>query len=113
MRSYGAEAAATVRLLRSLNATASYAYNNSSYRNDVVDGAGNRTALAGKTVVDSPRHIASGEIAYDGPLLFGRIGASYMSKRYYSYLNDVSVPGRTLVDASLGVRVPKRLFTRR
>lgn len=43
--------------------------------------------LEGKTVVDSPRHIASGEVAYDGELFFGRVGANYMSRRYYSYLN--------------------------
>lgn len=109
VRSYGAEAAATLQLPAGFSATASYAYNDSTYRNDIVDGSGNRTALDGKTVVDSPHHIASGEIAYNGPLLFGRVGANYMSKRYYSYLNDVSVEGRVLVDASLGVRVPQGL----
>ena len=109
VRSYGAEAAATVALPAGFSATASYAYNDSTYRDDIVDGTGARTALKGKTVVDSPRHIASGELAYNGALLFGRVGANYQSKRYYSYLNDVSVAGRVLVDASLGVRVPKGL----
>ena len=107
VRSWGAEVAATMRLPAGFSATASYAYNDSTYRDNVVDGAGNSVLLKGKTVVDSPRHIASAELAYDGPLFFGRVGANYMSKRYYSYTNDVSVGGRTLVDASLGVRVPK------
>lgn len=62
--------------------------------------------LEGKTVVDSPRHIASGEVAYDGELFFGRVGANYMSRRYYSYLNYVSVNGRVVVDASIGIKVP-------
>ncbi len=109
VRSYGAEAAATVRLPRGFSATASYAYNDSTYRDDVVNGAGARTALRGKTVVDSPRHIASGELAYAGPLLFGRVGANYQSRRYYTYLNDQAVPGRVLMDASLGVKVPAGL----
>ncbi|MDE2562004.1 MAG: TonB-dependent receptor [Sphingomonadales bacterium] len=110
VRSYGFEAAATMRLPHHFSATASYAYNDSTYRNDVPGTTGPGTALptlVGKTVIDSPKHIASAEIAYDGPLVFGRIGANYMSKRYYSYLNDVSVPGRTVVDASLGVKVPE------
>ncbi|MGC7532558.1 TonB-dependent receptor domain-containing protein, partial [Pandoraea pneumonica] len=57
-----------------------------------------------KTVVDAPRHIASGEVTYDSDLFFGRIGANYMSKRYFTYSNDQSVPGRVLFDASIGVR---------
>ncbi|MEO6093453.1 MAG: TonB-dependent receptor [Novosphingobium sp.] len=107
VRSYGIEAAATLRLPQGFSATASYAYNNSSYRDDLVNGAGAITLLKGKTVVDSPRHIASAELAYDGPVLFGRVGANYQSKRFYSYLNDVSVPDRVIVDASLGLRVPE------
>jgi iron complex outermembrane receptor protein len=117
VRSYGFEASGTVRLMRGLSATASYAYNNSTYRDDVInnglDGNGNVidivVPLKGKTVVDSPRHITSGEIAYDGDLFFGRIGANYMSKRYYSYLNDASVGGRVLVDLSIGIKVPEGL----
>ena len=38
---------------------------------------------------------------------FGRIGGNFQSKRYYSYLNDVSVGSRILVDGSLGLRVPE------
>jgi len=60
---------------------------------------------ADKTVVDAPKHIASGEITYDGELFFGRIGANYMSKRFFTYENDQSVPGRVLVDATIGVRL--------
>lgn len=108
VRSYGFEAAATVRLPGGFSATASYAYNDSTYRDNVYDNTGALVAaLKGKTVVDSPKSIASAELAYTGEILFGRIGANYMSKRYYSYLNDVSVPGRTVVDAALGAKVPE------
>jgi len=105
VRSWGVEASGTLTLMRGLSATASYAYNHSTYRDDVLNGV-TIIPLEGKTVVDSPRHIASGEVAYDGELFFGRVGANYMSKRYYSYLNDVSVDGRVVVDASIGIKVP-------
>ncbi|MGV3771242.1 MAG: TonB-dependent receptor [Sphingobium phenoxybenzoativorans] len=110
VRSYGFEASGIFTLIHGLTATASYAYNNSTYRDDVI----NQTAsgpvtvpLKGKTVVDSPKHILSGEIAYDGEMFFGRIGANYMSKRYYTYTNDASVKGRVVADASIGVKVPE------
>ena len=107
VRSYGAEFAATARLPIGFSATLAYAYNRSTYRDDVLQGNGVVTPLKGKTVVDSPRDIASAELAYDGPLVFGRIGGNFQSRRYYSYLNDVSVGSRILVDGSLGLRVPE------
>ncbi len=107
VHTYGFEAAATVRLPAGFSATGSYAYNVSKYQDDVVDGLGNAVDTDGKTVPDSPRHIASAELAYTGDILFGRIGGNYMSKRYYSYTNDVSVGGRFLLDASLGAKVPE------
>lgn len=112
VRSYGFEASGTATLMHGLSATVSYAYNNSTYRDDVINGeddAGDPVIvpLQGKTVVDSPEHIASADLAYDGEMFFGRIGANYMSKRYYNYLNDASVKGRIVVDASIGIKVPE------
>jgi iron complex outermembrane receptor protein len=106
VRSYGFEASGTVTLMHGLSATASYAYNNSTYRDNVLSGV-TTIPLKGKTVTDSPKHIASAEIAYDGDLFFGRIGANYMSKRYYTYTNDQSVGGRVVADASIGIKVPE------
>lgn len=112
VRSTGVEVSGTYAMGSGFSATASYAYNDATYRNDVLGrNAQNRVvtlaAVKGKTVVDSPKHIASGELAYDGDIFFGRIGANYMSKRYYTYTNDKSVGGRVLVDASIGVKVPQ------
>lgn len=107
VKSYGFEAAGTVRPVDHLSISAAYAYNKSEYKNDVIDGNGVLIAATdGKTVVDSPRHIASAEVAYDSDLLFGRIGANYMSKRYFTYLNDQFVKDRTVVDASIGIKIP-------
>ncbi len=84
---------------------ASYSYNNSKYMNNVVNAAGAvLQATAGKTVVDSPKNMLKGEIVYDQHGVTVRVGADYMSKRYFTYLNDQSVPGRVLMDASIGYR---------
>ena len=60
--------------------------------------------IAGRTTVDTPKHLAKAEIGYDGDAFFGRVGVNYMSKRFFTYTNDQSVPGRALVDATLGYR---------
>ncbi len=105
VRSVGIEAAANYKFGNGFSAFASYSYNDSTYRNDVVNALGVvLAATAGKTTVDAPQHLVKTEIAYDSTSLFGRIGANYLSRRYFTYLNDQSVPGRILVDATLGYR---------
>lgn len=105
VRSIGVEAAVNWKINENINLFASYTYTDASYRDDVIDGAGNVTALKGKTVIDAPKNMARGEVSYDDGALFGRIGVNYMSRRYFTYTNDQSVPGRVIVDASLGYRV--------
>ena len=86
---------------------ASYSYNDNTYRNNVVITTTLPATViptAGKTVVDSPKHLLHGELAYDDGNVFARIGAGYMSKRYFTYTNDRWVDGRTIVDASMGIR---------
>ncbi|HEX4848351.1 MAG TPA: TonB-dependent receptor, partial [Novosphingobium sp.] len=58
-----------------------------------------------KAVVDSPRHLLHGEVAYDDGRLIGRLAAGYMSKRYFTYTNDKWVDGRAIVDAMIGYRL--------
>lgn len=106
VESYGAEVSAFYRVMRPLTLFASYSYNKATYQDNVVNAAGTiLTATKGKTVVDTPEHMAKGEIVYDDSRVFGRVGADYMSKRYFTYLNDQSVDGRVLVDASIGFRL--------
>ena len=64
------------------------------------------TATRGKTVVDTPEHMVKGQLVYDDTRFFARAGADYMTKRYFTYLNDQSVGARVLVDASIGYRFP-------
>ncbi|MGE0775320.1 MAG: TonB-dependent receptor [Sphingomonadaceae bacterium] len=109
VRAIGLEAAADWKVTSSVGLFASYTYTDATYRDDVVDGAGNVTLLKGKTVVDAPKHMARGEINYDQDAIFGRIGINYMSRRYFTYTNDQSVPGRVLVDATVGYRFTDKI----
>lgn len=106
VRAVGFEAAGDFRLSGGFTLFASYSYNDTTYRNDVVNAVGAvLAATKGKTVVDAPKHLVRGEVAYDSDSLFGKLGVNYMSKRYFTYLNDQSVPGRALIDATLGYRL--------
>jgi iron complex outermembrane receptor protein len=93
----------------------SYSYNDNTYRSDVTYTIASVTttfATAGKTVTDSPKHLAHGEIAYDDGNRFFRVAANFMSKRFFTYTNGLAtandglgyVGGRTLVDLALGYR---------
>jgi iron complex outermembrane recepter protein len=106
VRSIGFEAAGDVRLGGGLTLFASYSYTDATYRDDVVVPGTPPTIvpIKGKTVVDTPKHLLRGEVAYDSDSFFGRLGANYMSKRYFTYTNDQSVASRVLVDATLGYR---------
>jgi iron complex outermembrane recepter protein len=103
VRSIGFEAAGDVRLGGGLTLFASYSYTDATYRDDVVTPTAT-IPIKGKTVVDTPKHLLRGEIAYDSDTFFGRVGANYMSKRFFTYTNDQSVSSRVLVDATLGYR---------
>lgn len=110
VRSYGFEAVGDFKVGAGFGLFGSYSYTSSEYQNDVFNGAGALVAaIKGKTVVDTPKHLLRGELSYDNYGFFARVGANYMSKRYYSYLNDVSVPGRVLVDVTLGYHISDKI----
>lgn len=103
VESYGFEAAAQYRVMQSVSLLATYSYNHSTYEDDVFNANGTvRSAIKGKTLVDSPKHLIKGEVVYDDGAFSARIGGDYMSRRYFTYTNDQSVSGRLLVDASIG-----------
>jgi iron complex outermembrane receptor protein len=103
VRSLGFEATGDLRLGSGFGVFASYSYNDTTYRDNVVNAADTLLAATkGKTAVDAPKHLLKGELTYDHAGFNARLGANYMSKRYFTYTNDQSVGGRVLVDATIG-----------
>lgn len=104
VRTTGLEAALSFRLAPGLTWYNSVSLSKSTYRDDVVSGT-TTIAISGKRVADAPDTMFKSQLGYDDGALFGNVGVDYMSKRYYSYTNDASVPDRTLVNASAGYRM--------
>jgi iron complex outermembrane receptor protein len=93
-----------------LTFSGSYSYNDNTYRDDVVDGAGRVVAaIKGKTVVDSPKHLLKGAVSFDTPILFGQIDANYLSSRFFTFTNDQKVGSQFLVNLSAGYRIGEHL----
>jgi len=106
VRSIGAEIGIQWQPVESFTVTGSYAYNENTYRNDVINQAGTVVqAINGRTVVDSPENIANLELAYDDGQFYARGNANYTSERFFTFSNDRSVEGRVLVDALIGFRL--------
>lgn len=127
VRAIGIEAAGNWKITPEVTLYASYTYTDATYRDDVFSGVTGGTkvltaGIKGKTVVDAPKHMARGELSYDNDTFFGRVGVNYMSKRYFTYTNNLTgnvltgvgdglgyVPGRAIVDATLGYRVSEKV----
>ncbi|MCL9997836.1 MAG: TonB-dependent receptor [Erythrobacter sp.] len=106
VRSIGAEIGLQWQPVPDFTVTGSYAYNENTYRDDVVNQSGTVVqAISGRTVVDSPESIANLELAYDNGTFYARANGNYTSERFFTYSNDRSVDGRVLVDALIGVRL--------
>lgn len=108
VRTTGVEGALSLRLMPGVSWYNSVSLSNSTYRDNVVSkDANNQTttvATSGKHVVDAPDTMFKSILGYDDGQWFGNLGLDSMSKRYYSYLNDASVAGRTLLNLSGGLR---------
>lgn len=105
VRAIGVEAAGDYKICNDFSLYVSYTYTDATYRDDVFNGAGALVAATkGKTVIDAPKHMMRGEVSYDNGQAFGRFAVNYMSKRYFNYLNDRSVPSRVVADAAIGYR---------
>ncbi|MFO1256515.1 MAG: TonB-dependent receptor [Sphingomonadaceae bacterium] len=98
----GFELAGTYKLTSALSFFTSYSYTDAKYDQDVLSGQ--VWATKGKQVVDTPKHLFNAELSYDDGHFMGKIAANVQSKRYYTYINDNYVDGRTLVDAMIGYR---------
>lgn len=60
--------------------------------------------VKGNQVPDAPKTMLRSEVTWDMGGLFIRVDGNYLSKRYYSYLNDAHAGSYTLFNASAGYR---------
>lgn len=105
VKSRGFEAAALWTFADDWSAFGSYSYNDSTYQDDVRDGAGVLVAAtAGKRTVDTPENLFRAELSYDNGSVFGTVAAAYTGERYSTYLNDESADAYTLVELTAGYR---------
>jgi len=100
----GLEAIAVWKISRAFSWFNSYTYNDSRYKSNYMDGS-TLVQVDGKRVVDAPRQLFNTELSYEQGEWFGRVGAKYTDKRYYTYLNDASVPSYWLADLSAGYKL--------
>jgi iron complex outermembrane receptor protein len=100
----GMELAATYRFTHAISLYGSYSFTDARYDDDVLSGV--LYATRDKHIVATPSNLANLALSYDDGAASARIGANYQGKRFYTYTNDASVPGRVLVDLSLGYKFP-------
>jgi iron complex outermembrane receptor protein len=100
---YGLEAAASWRASRTWSLYGSYAYNRATYDDDVYDGDGLRIAATRhNAAVDAPSHIFKGRVDYRRDGFYAHFGASYVSRRYFTFENDQSADPHFIADLSVG-----------
>jgi iron complex outermembrane receptor protein len=106
----GLDGAVTAQLGSLFTLYNSFTWNSSTYDNNVnyksTDGNGNPVNAVyytgGKTVVDTPEYLYKTSLEAHKSGAFARLGADYMSQRYYTYLNDNGTPDRFLVELGAG-----------
>ncbi|WBS01006.1 TonB-dependent receptor [Pseudoduganella sp. SL102] len=100
----GLEALAVWKIAPSVSWFNTFTYNDSTYESNYTDN-GKLVAVTGKQVVDAPKKMFNTELAYDANGFYARLGAKYTDKRYYTYLNDNSVPSFVVANLSGGYRL--------
>ncbi|WP_338086086.1 TonB-dependent receptor [Gluconacetobacter azotocaptans] len=93
---YGMDAGLTFRPFRGLSIYNSVSYNHSTYGRDLVEPDA-VYAMKGKKVVNFPQVMYKASLSYAWRGAEAHIDANYYSKRYFSYVNDTSVPAYWLV----------------
>ncbi|WP_242501263.1 MULTISPECIES: TonB-dependent receptor [Komagataeibacter] len=95
----GVDASLTVRPLHHLSIYNSVSYNKSTYGNSNITTAGKNYNLSGKNVVNYPSFMYKSSVDYGYHDFSVHFDVNYISKRYYSYMNDTSLPGYWLANA--------------
>ncbi len=96
------------QLAPALSWTSSASYNSSKINDNYSTGTAKGTATIaakGKDVIDAPRLVANSALRYSYAQWTGTAGVRHVDKRYFTILNDLSVPAYTVADAGLGYRL--------
>ncbi|OUJ04809.1 TonB-dependent receptor [Acetobacter malorum] len=97
----GVDAAVTLTPIKGLAIYNSVSYNHSTYGGNITTSDG-IYYTKGKKIVNFPQFMYKANLSYRWKGLETHFDVHYYSKRYYSYVNDTSVPGYWL--ASTGAR---------
>ena len=103
--SRGLEGLLRWQLVPDLTWTTSGSYTAATINNDYQASPTSTVHAKGKDVVDAPRTIGSTSLGYDNGAWFGSLTGRHVAKRYFTILNDLSVPAYATVDAGLGYRL--------
>lgn len=103
---YGADGGLTLTpfhhgIFKGVSLYNSISYNHSTFGKDITS-AGTTYAVSGKKIPNYPQLMYKSSLSYSYKGAEVHLDANYMSKRYYSYTNDTSVPHYWLV--SMGAR---------
>jgi iron complex outermembrane receptor protein len=104
---YGLEGLLDWKLSPDWSWTTSASYNSSTINDDYTSGT-KVIASKGKDIVDAPRLMANSGVRYSSGGWTASVGGRFVDKRYFTILNDLSVPSYTVADAGIGYRF-KRL----
>jgi iron complex outermembrane receptor protein len=108
----GVDGSVSIRITPEITLYNAATYNKSAYDSDTgasgsciySSSTGSCQPLKGLIVVDTPKGLYKSSLEYNKSGLFARIGADYMSTRYFTYSNDGSVAGRALADFGIGYK---------
>ena len=99
--SFGVEGLLNTRLSSEWSWSTSASWNSSKINDNYQTGT-TTVQSSGKTIVDAPQLMANSGIRYANAGWSGTIAARYVSKRYFSIQNDMSVPSYLVGDMGLG-----------
>ncbi|HEX7454833.1 MAG TPA: TonB-dependent receptor [Gallionella sp.] len=106
VQSKGAEAALAWNVVQNWTWFNALTLNDSKYKSDYMNGT-TQVNTTGKQVVDAPKVMFNTSLGYEENGWFGNVGGKYTSERYYTYLNDASVPSTWVMNASAGYKKKK------
>ena len=103
----GVEGLLVWQLTKTLSWNNAASYNASTINDDYSTGTAKGSTVIpskGKDAVDAPRAIVNSGLRYADSRWVGNFGLRHVDKRYFTILNDLSVPSYTTADAGLGYR---------